>query len=290
MTGFARADGIADGTSWFWELRSVNGKGLDIRLRLPPHADALEPHIRKILATHLRRGNCTVTLTLRRTTSAGTVRLNSDLLTSLIGVGAQAADIAKASPPSLDTLLQLRGVIESGEGDPADDEINTHQPALLETLTAAARDVAEMRRGEGARLTEVIAGQLTTIEETTAALVAAPARTMEAVRAALMERVDRLIEDRDALDPARLHQEVVLLATKADIEEELARLAAHAAAARDLLDADEPVGRRLDFLCQELNREANTICSKAHHETITQLGLTLKTVIDQLREQVQNIE
>ncbi|MEO0619521.1 MAG: YicC/YloC family endoribonuclease [Pseudomonadota bacterium] len=290
MTGFARVDGTATGLTWFWELRSVNGKGLDIRTRLPAGADALEPHIRKAISGTLKRGNCSVTLAVKRDARGASITLNEPLLHELVEIGARASAIAKTPEPSIEALLAIRGVIDFSEGDDASDGYEAHRPALMTSFADLVTQVMEARRAEGERLHTALTKQIDTIDALIDQLDQAPGRSIERIREKFLVRVERLMADHDVIDANRIQQEVVLLATKADIEEELARLVSHVAAARKLLGSDEPVGRQLDFLSQEFNREANTVCSKSHDEEVTQIGLQLKTVIDQFREQVQNIE
>ncbi|MEL7543145.1 MAG: YicC/YloC family endoribonuclease [Pseudomonadota bacterium] len=290
MTGFARVDGTAAGLTWFWELRSVNGKGLDVRTRLPTGADALEPDIRKAISKKLKRGNCSVSLAVKRDARAASITLNEALFKDLVDIGARASAIAKTPAPSIEALLAIRGVIDFSENDETSGSYDAHRAALMESFDALVAQVVDARSAEGDRLQSALTQQIDAIAALINQLEQAPGRSIERIREKFLARVQRLLAEHDVLDTARIQQEVVLLATKADIEEELARLVSHVAAARKLLDASEPVGRQLDFLSQEFNREANTVCSKSHDEEITQIGLQLKTVIDQFREQVQNIE
>ncbi|MEZ5842218.1 MAG: YicC/YloC family endoribonuclease [Hyphomicrobiaceae bacterium] len=290
MTGFGRAQGEHDGVGWLWELRSVNGRGLDVRLRLPPGAEAVEPQVRARLGSQLARGSVTAQLSLKRESGAVSVRINEEALAKVLFAAARLQAETGARPPSVDGLLALRGVLEVDE--PADAELLSEQrtQALLASLDHAIGELTAARRSEGSRLADVLQDQLAEIERLTAAVSASPARSPEAIRARLADQVRRLTETGLGLEPERLHQEAVLIATRADVEEELKRLGSHVAAARDLVASGEPVGRKLDFLSQEFNREANTLCSKSNATEITRLGLALKVVIDQFREQVQNIE
>ena len=290
MTGFGRAQASHDGVSWQWELRSVNGRGLDLRLRLPSGADALEPQIRAAIGRHLQRGSVTAQLLSKREGTATSITINEDALGKVLFACARLQAETGARPPSVDGLLALRGVLEVDE--PGDDALLTPErtAALLASLDVAIGELVAARRGEGERLATVLRDQIAEIDRLTGEVAANPSRTPEAIRARLAEQVRRLLDTGAAFDADRLHQEAVLIATRADVEEELKRLASHTAAARELLGAAEPVGRKLDFLSQEFNREANTLCSKANATEVTRLGLALKVVIDQMREQVQNIE
>lgn len=290
MTGFARAGGQQDATRFHWELRSVNGRGLDIRLRLPPGSEAIEPQVRDLIAARISRGNVTATLTLESAAATGDIRINERALATMLKAIEQLAERDIFDRPRPEGVLGLRGIIELGEA-PASEAA---QAAMAQATMAALREAVEalvaVRRTEGARLGLVLAAALARIEELVGLIRAAPARRPEAVRARLAEQIQRLLSGGPGLDADRLHQEAVLLATRSDVEEELDRLAAHIAAAHGLLADSAPVGRRFDFLTQEFNREANTICSKSNDIEMTRLGLELKAVIDQLREQVQNIE
>jgi uncharacterized protein (TIGR00255 family) len=290
MTGFARTDGVHKETSWHWEARSVNGRSLELRLRLPAGFEALEISARGLCQEKLARGNVSVTLTLKRELGQMQVRLNEAALAQALAVAERAVAITRLETVRLDTLLSMRGIVEMVEAE--EDEAARAElcEVLLKGLGNALDQLVAARRAEGARLETVIAQQLAIIGGLAARAAAAPARLPEAVAARLAEQVARLSEAGAGLDKERLHQEAVLLAAKADIKEELDRLTAHVAAGQELLKADQPVGRKFEFLAQEFNREANTICSKAGDIETSRIGLELKSVIDQLREQVQNIE
>ena len=291
MTGFARASGQTETLSWSWEIRSVNGKGLDVRLRLPSGFEALDPLLRKALAARFSRGSIQVGLQVRRHGDMLAVRINSALLDWLIEQVRQLEGRLgmTAAPVDPARLLSLRGVLEPEEEDPDALLAEVRQP-LLETFNEAVEDLAETRRREGARITEVLSAQVDQIAELVRQARNNPARTPEAIRERLRQQVQRLLETGQELDEQRLYQEAVILAAKADVEEELDRLDAHVAAARELLAGEGPAGRRLDFLAQEFNREANTLCSKANAASISATGMELKVVIDQFREQAANIE
>jgi len=290
MTGFARADGTHADTSWHWEARSVNGRNLDLRLRLPSGFEGLEIKARSLAQEKLARGNCTINLWVKRESRQTEIRLNEAALRQAHAVAQQAHDLTGLKPPRLDTLLGMRGVVETVEGEESEEAQAALTHALLASLAAALGELISVRAGEGARLQAVIEKQLAMIGSLVERAAAAAARQPQALATRLGEQIARLTEAGSGLDPERLHQEALLLAAKADIQEELDRLRAHVAAANELIESDQPVGRKFDFLSQEFNREANTICSKASDIEISRTGIELKTVIDQLREQVQNIE
>jgi uncharacterized protein (TIGR00255 family) len=297
MTGFARADGRQGLLSWVWEIRSVNGRSLDLRTRLAPGFDPIEPRIKELAAKRLQRGNLQINLTVNRDAGTSEIRLNEAVLSQILTAAAQIQALANShaagktvTPLSLDGLLSQRGVLETRDAAENDSVNAAAQDAVAASFDICLDALVAARSAEGRRLAVVMASQLSEIERIVATVTASPARTPEAIKARLVEQVAKLVEASSTFDAARLHQEAVLLATRADVEEELQRLTAHIAAARDLLNANEPVGRKFDFLTQEFNREANTLCSKSNDTEITRLGLTLKTIIDQMREQVANIE
>jgi uncharacterized protein (TIGR00255 family) len=290
MTGFARADGVHGDTSWFWEVRSVNGRSLDLRLRLPSGLERLEADTRSLCQEKLARGNCTISLAVKRETGLMEIRLNEAALTQALAVAERARGLSDLKAARLDTLLAMRGVVETAEPQESEEEQAALTHALLAGLAAALNQLVRARAAEGERLQRVIDKQLGTIEELVGRATTAVARQPEMLAARLKEQIARLSETGVSLEPERLHQEALLLAAKADIQEELDRLRAHVAAANELIASGEPAGRKLEFLAQEFNREANTICSKASDIEISRTGLELKSVIDQLREQVQNIE
>ncbi len=295
MTGFARSEGVAQNAalSWVWELRTVNGKGLDIRLRLPSGLDALEPKVRQAAAGHLARGNLNVVLTIGFTDSASGYRVNEDFLDELIAVANRKASSLPAGigPASLDGLIAVRGVVEPADPTPkSDEDLAARTTALLAGLDEAFDSLVQARRDEGQHLAGMLAGQLAEMESLTAEAKATAATQPEALKARIKTQVDTMLEVSPALPEERLAQEAALLATKADVREELDRLAAHIAQGRDLLTKGSPCGRRLEFLSQEFNREANTLCSKSTDLDLTKVGLNLKAVIDQFREQIQNVE
>ena len=290
MTGFARADGSAGTISWHWELRSVNGRGLDIRLRLPPGFEALEPRIREAVAKRVSRGSLTANLSVKRAHGQTEIRLNEVALKQVLAAVERLRAAAPVGAPSAEALLNVRGVLELVEPEESEAEAAQRSEAMLENLGSALDGMVRARADEGSHLRAIVVRQLVEIERLVALIERSPSRAPAAIRQRLREQVAKLLEAGAMLDETRLYQEAALLAARADVEEELKRLAAHVAAARELLDANEPAGRRLDFLAQEFNREANTLCSKANDSETARAGLELKAVIDQMREQVQNIE
>lgn len=291
MTGFARADGSANGLSWVWEARSVNGRGLDVRLRLPPGYEALEIPARDAVAKRFTRGNISVSLAIEKQQTNGAIRLNEQVLADVVRAAERVTALSGATAPDAAQLLMIKGVLETADQVSEDATARgARERAMLQSLETALDKLGDARRSEGARLGAIINEQITQIDQLAAIVRASPSRAPDAIKARLKEAVGRLIDATTALDDDRLHQEAVLIATRADVEEELQRLSAHVAAAHDILNERGAVGRKLDFLAQEFNREANTLCSKANAVDITRLGLQLKTVIDQFREQVQNVE
>jgi uncharacterized protein (TIGR00255 family) len=288
MTGFARAEGHGLGISWVWEIKSVNGRALDLRLRLAQGFDALEPQLRASLTQRFRRGNFSASLAVTRTAPAA-LRVNREALTQLIALMNELAGEIEAAPPRIDGLLALRGVIETVE-DEAETLIEERRQAVLTGWGLMLDRLATARTEEGARLAIVLRSQLAEI----AALVAAAVRCAAAQPTAIRERLEAALASVADLVPGmledRVSQEIALLIARSDVREELERLRAHIEQAVDLLEQQEAVGRRLDFLCQELNREANTLCSKSADIELTRIGLGLKAVVEQFREQVQNIE
>jgi len=291
MTGFARAQGQNDRCSWIWEVKSVNGRGLDVRSRLPNGFDRLDPPIRERVAQRFRRGNISLTLSLQWNVRGAGFRINQAALDEVIGLLAEVQRrIPSAAPPRPEGVLALRGVIESADEEVDEAAQQATDGELLVSLNAALESLQGARRDEGRHLAEIVGGQFDEVEALCREAEAAIAAQPTAIRERLASQVKALLEDVPALSEERLAQEAALLMTKADPREELDRLKAHLAAGRALLRETEAVGRRLDFLCQEFNREANTLCSKSPDIDLSRCGLALKAVIDQMREQVQNIE
>ena len=287
MTGFARAEGQNDGYAWAWELRSVNGRGLDLRFRLPSGTDALEPALREAAGKALKRGNVTANLSLKR---EETVAFSVDPLAlerALKLVLELAARIPGAPPPQAEALLRLPGVIRSAA---TETDIPVPSAAILAGFASALAQLVATRRGEGARLGDILRGQLSEISALHATAGVQAADQPAAHRARVLENVQALLGEVPGLPEERIAQEVALLAARSDVREELDRLASHLAAAAALLAEGEAIGRRFDFLVQEFNREANTLCSKSASVALTATGLKLKATIEQMREQVQNVE
>ena len=290
MTGFARLDGQSGRYQWGWELRSVNGKGLDVRLRLPGGFERLEAEARKVVGTHFSRGNVQANLSVSSSENTVAPQINQAALDSVLALRATLADVIDPAPLRLDTLLALRGIIdfkEAGDEPGAIEALDRHLIAGLENACTAMR---RMRAAEGMALGVVLNSQVDAIERLSTLIEGDPSRAPDQIRARLEAQIAAIIEASANLDRERLYSEVALLATKADIREELDRLTAHIAAARQLLLGGGPVGRKLDFLAQEFNRESNTICSKSTSAAVTAAGIELKVVIDQFREQIQNLE
>jgi uncharacterized protein (TIGR00255 family) len=290
MTGFAREAGVTGAYQWAWELKTVNGRGLEVRVRTPSGLDAVGEEARGQILKSLTRGQGQLNLSLSRASSAPKLRVNQDVLQSLLSALGDLKLPDNVNPASLDGLLAVRGVVELEDdaADPAQDEalvvaLKAGVGALIEALKAA-------RLKEGLALSGVLGQQLNVISRFVDEAEASPARQPDAIRARLEAQIAELIDGKSALDPARLHQEAVLIAARADIREELDRLRAHVDSARELLQEGGPVGRRLDFLAQEFGREANTLCAKANDVSLSRIGLELKAVIEQFREQVQNVE
>jgi uncharacterized protein (TIGR00255 family) len=288
MTGFGRAEGETDDLRWVWEIRSVNGKGLDVRLRLPNGLDKVDAEVRKRSKQSLTRGNVTMNLQVDRTRSDQRLQINQALLDQVLGLAA-SLEGRGVERPRLDALLAIRGVVETVD-DQSDGISEAAELALMDGFDTALTALVDARAEEGARVAALLSGQLADIADKVNQARESAAPQPAALRERLELQVAEILSASPPMPEERLVQEVALLAVKADVREELDRLDAHIEQARDLLAVDEPVGRRLDFLCQEFNREANTLCSKSTDVGLTRIGLALKASVDQLREQVQNIE
>ncbi len=290
MTAFARQAGGLDDLTWTWEIKSVNAKGLEPRARLPQGLEALDARIRQRLPKRVARGSLQINLSIDRSAQEQGVRLNEAVLTQLLAEAKRLETEQGLAPARVDGLLAIKGVVEVL--DPVQDEEakEAREEALLADFDKAVEALLAARRAEGQHLLGVVNGLLEELLRLTQAAgdlaATQPQTLLERTRAQL----DELLSGEAGVSPERLAQEVAILAAKADVREELDRLAGHIAAVSDLLEEGGAVGRRLDFLCQELNREANTLCSKSADMDLTRLGLDLKATVDQLREQVQNIE
>lgn len=290
MTGFARRDGGDEAASWTWEVKSVNGRSLDMRARLPQGYESLDPAVRSAVSAACARGNVQVNLSIKRGSAPLQLQVNQELLEQVIDLVTDLARRTKAAPPTVDGLLGLRGVLEAVEEEESPERQEARLEALQADLEAALAALVDMRAQEGMRLQQLARGHIDEIERLAKAARSCAASQPEALRQRLKEQLAVLLEENTGVSEDRLAQELAILTGKADVREELDRLAAHVEAARELLDRGGAIGRKLDFLCQEFNREANTLCSKSADVELTRIGLDLKSAIEQLREQVQNIE
>lgn len=290
MTGFARATAKHEGASIAWELRSVNGKGLEARLRLPPGHERIEQPAKQAIQKRFARGNVQATLSIARTDLAVQPVVNEVFLKDVAELALRLQQQYGCSPASADGLLALRGVLEVPEHVEGEAERTALDAAILAALDAALADLAEARRAEGAALAGVLLGHVDAIETLVRRAEADPSRDVPVIRERIAGQVRLLMEAGSGLDESRLAMEAALIAAKADIREEIDRLAAHIASARQMIASGGAIGRRLDFLAQEFNRESNTLCSKSNATSVTAIGLELKAVVDQFREQVQNLE
>ena len=288
MTGYARFDGASAGVAWLWEVKTVNAKGFDLRLRVPPGFDALEARARSRITARIRRGTIQASLALQRTQASQTVRINRDNLEALIVALAEIDVADRIRPASLDGLLAIPGVVEQADRAERDDGVMAQD--MMAGLETVLDRLVAVRSQEGKALGDVLRERLEAIARFTQDADQAPGRQPEAIRRRLRQRISTLMAEVPALDETRLLQEAILMAAKADVREELDRLVLHRAAAAALLDEGGAVGRRLDFLAQELSREAGTLCAKANDGELTLIGLDLRTQIEQFREQVQNLE
>jgi uncharacterized protein (TIGR00255 family) len=289
MTGFARVDGAAAGYSWAWEVKSVNSKGLDLRFRLPHGFDQIEATARKLGAETFARGNLSINLTLQRPDRPPALDVNREVLEQMIALAAEyKGDREKVD---VETLFGLRGVVEVIENQDEDEaDIATRDAAIADDFSELMNALATARSDEGARMAVVVDDHIEQIASLTAE-AAGLAEMLPAKRTErLMAQIEELLGSDNPVSEDRLAQEIALIVARGDIREELDRLVAHVGAARDLMAEGGAVGRRLDFLCQEFNREANTLCSKSSDLELTRIGLALKAAIERLREQIQNIE
>jgi uncharacterized protein (TIGR00255 family) len=290
MTGFARVQGAWRDLAWHWELKAVNGKALDVRFRLPGGLEHLEAELRTAVTSAFKRGNLQIGLALQGNTSGERLVVNEALLAEITALAKGLRKNLRAPPIQAESLLAMKGVLEVSVATLSEADMAERDRALLKSFKTAVDALNKARGDEGTRLAAVMSRQVSRIAELVQAARDNPSRQPDAVRQKLRESVMRLIEAGTSFDEQRLHQEAMLLATKADIQEELDRLHVHVASARELMTSAEPVGRKFDFLSQEFNREANTLCSKSSDSDLTKIGMELKLVVDQMREQVQNIE
>jgi uncharacterized protein (TIGR00255 family) len=290
MTGFARSHGASGPYVFEWELKSVNAKGFDLRMRLPPGWDELEAFAKKRAGEVLSRGTVYANLSVKRTGAASTIRINEEVLASIVKVAGVLAGKIDAVAPSIDGLLAIKGVIEVVEPESSEDEDKAAKAAAAAAFDQALLDLVEMRQREGVTLGQILIQRMDELERLAQRAEVAPGRKPEAIKARLAEQIAALLETSDRFDPDRLNQEALLIAAKADIREELDRIASHVSQTREMISKGGPIGRRLDFLAQEFNREVNTCCSKSNDLELTNTGLAMKNVVEQFREQVQNLE
>ena len=290
MTGFARSHGTSGPYAFEWELKSVNAKGFDLRMRLPPGWDEIETVARKRATEVLSRGTVYANLTVKRGNALSTVRVNEDVLNSILRIAADLAGKIDAVAPSVDGLMAIKGVIEVVEPEADEEEDKVAKTAVAAAFEEALTALVAMRKREGTTLGEILSQRMNEIETLAKKAEAAPGRKPEAIRARLAEQIASLLEASDRFDSDRLNQEALMMAAKADIREELDRIASHVSQAREMIGKGGAVGRRLDFLAQEFNREVNTCCSKSNDLELTNTGLEMKNVVEQFREQVQNLE
>jgi len=290
MTGFARAEGAEGGASWAWEIKTVNSRSLDLRFRLPPGLDRLEPAARTALMAKLKRGNVTANLALKRAEREPKLKLNRAALDEMLAVVSALRRELDAPPPQVEALLRIKGVITEVTEDEDETSRERLDRALLDGFDRALEALEKSRAAEGAKLAAIVRQLIDEIETLAKSAARIAAARPEAVTKRMREQLAELMGAVPGPSEERLAQEIALIVARGDVREELDRLAAHIAAARELVMDGIAVGRRLDFLCQELNREANTLCSKASDLELTRVGLDLKAAIERLREQVQNIE
>ncbi len=290
MTGFARSAGQMEDASWAWEVKSVNAKGFDLRLRLPGGLDGVEAEARRMLGTVIARGTIHASLDLTRGGKSAEIHINETLA---IELARKLLDVARSTgmqPPSFDAILAVRGVLEVREQSETDEQRVLMTEAITRSLEDGIVGLVASRQAEGAALGAILTEKILAIEMLVLAADAHPARSADSIKSRIKRQIQDLLGSNEGLDPQRLHQEAMLLAVKGDIREELDRLKAHVAQARQLFERGGAIGRRLDFLAQELSREANTLCAKSADSGLTVIGLDLKTLVEQFREQVQNVE
>ena len=290
MTGFARSQGTSGPYAFEWELKSVNAKGFDLRMRLPPGWDDIEALAKKRAGELLSRGTVYANLNVKRSNAVSTIRINEEVLASIVKVAGVLAGKIDAVAPSIDGLLGIKGVIEVVEPESNEVEEKAAKAAAAAAFEQALASLVDMRKREGVTLGQILSQRMDEIESLAKKAEVAPGRKPDAIRARLAEQIAALLESSDRFDSDRLNQEAIMIAAKADIREELDRIASHISQAREMIGKGGPVGRRLDFLAQEFNREVNTCCSKSNDLELTNTGLEMKNVVEQFREQVQNLE
>lgn len=290
MTGFGRAEGHFENYSWVWEIRSVNGKSLDVRMRIPPGIDAMDQYIKNTTKKALSRGSLNVSLQIQKDSNETVVNINEAALDKLVSVAKDAAKKHDLPMPSIDRLLAIRDVVEVSNDDDDHDAVKARDEAVKKSFNEALNSLKTSREEEGAATYDMLSAVLNDIEKLLGEAEVIAKSQPGAIKEKYEEKLETLFDNKQGIDTDRLAQEIVLLATKADVKEETDRLGAHIASARKLLKSNGPVGRKMEFLAQEFNRETNTLCSKSSDITLTNIGLSLKTAIDQFREQVLNVE
>lgn len=290
MTGFARVQGGEAGYSWSWEVRATNGRNLDVRTRVPAGFEHLEPAIREHVQARLNRGNIGITLQCRRDGGMGMPVVNEAALKEIMRTACRLEDELGFAAPRIDGLLNIKGIVEMVEPDEDPKVTEKRDDSLLRDLDKSLEDLVTMRATEGRELTQVLTGALRALDQQAKGARDSAAAQPEAIRERFAARLDEFLAERADISQERLAQETAILAAKADVREELDRLKAHIDAAENLLTEGGAVGRQLDFLAQEMNRETNTLCAKSGSAQLTQAGLAMKTLIDQIREQAQNLE
>ena len=290
MTGFSRTNGQFARCRWTWEAKSVNGRSLDVRVKSPYGFDRIEMPTKKLTTERLGRGSVSLTLTIESERTTSTLQVNRSLLDDLIALHGELAGRVALDLPRIETLLTVKGVIEATEAAETEEDTKEQELAIMQGLSEALDGLVASRGAEGERLHVLIENYVSNLEKLCRDARNSDGARIDNIQNKLKRQLDELLETSNSIDEKRFTQEVAVLVTKADVREEIDRLEAHCAASRDLLADSGPTGRRLDFLCQELNREANTLCSKSASDELTQIGLEMKAVIDQFREQAQNVE
>jgi len=290
MTGFARIEGFNDNAQWTWEIRSVNGKGLDFRFRASAGDESLHSSVRKLVSSYFKRGNLQVNLVVDRPGVEALPVINQPALDAVIAAIAVVQDRLNCAAPSAEQILGIKGVLEIGEAKDSVEESNSLNAALIQDFEKLLAELKSSRTREGLEICDFLSRQLNQLEDLTSIITTDPSRSSEQIKKRITSQLSQLLENSNGIDNDRLHQEVAILVTRSDLTEELDRLSVHIGTARQLLNSEGPVGRKLDFICQEFNRECNTICSKSNAVAVTNAGLDMKVVIDQFREQVQNLE
>ena len=290
MTGFGRTEGHFKNYSWVWEIRSVNGKALDIRMRIPSTLDAFDQFIRTTLKKKISRGNLNVSLQLQKDADEVSVDINEEALDKLVIAAKSAAKKHDLPMPAIDRILSIRDVVQLSDMEEDEETLKARDDALRNSFNDAVEALINSRQQEGAATYDMLTTIIDEVENLLNQAEEIAAKQPNALKEKFEEKVNALLDNSNGLDPDRLAQEIVVLATKADVKEETDRLHAHIASARALISENGPVGRKMDFLMQEFNRETNTLCSKSSDITLTNIGVSMKTAIDQLREQVQNVE